>query len=478
MSSQPRYLASSYRQIFGEPLRLPAASSRPGSASLSGPSLPRRHGLPLGAPRRAEAWGDLGQASAPGREYRLGRGGEQEQLQGLNDRFAGYLERVRQLEQQNRLLEAELGALRQRRAEPSRLGELFRGELRQLRAQLEEAGAEQAEAAREREQLAGEVQRLRARCEEEARGRAEAEQRARAQQQEVDGAARARLGLEKKVEALREELAFLRQVHEEELAELAAALQAAQVAVEPDLATPDLSSALREIRGQYESLAAKNLQAAEEWYRSKFANLNEQAARSSQAVRASREEIQEYRRQLQARTVEVESLRGANESLERQIQEMEERHGAEVGGLQDSISQLENDLRNTKSEMAHHLREYQDLLNVKMALDIEIAAYRKLLEGEETRFTPGSISISALNPHSNPSYSFQPRVFSLPVATASKISPTRSFKKEEKEEASKVSSKVSSSQMRETFAEMIEETVTKKTEQSNPEEGNITNQKI
>uniref|UniRef100_A0A3B3WIT2 IF rod domain-containing protein n=2 Tax=Poecilia mexicana TaxID=48701 RepID=A0A3B3WIT2_9TELE len=323
-------------------------------------------------------------------------------VQGLNDRFAMFIDKVRHLEQQNKVLETELVSLRQKHGEPSRVGLLYQQEMRDLRSQLDELSRDKNQILIERNNMEDELQKLSVKFDEEARAREEAERTLRSFRKDVDDAAAVRLDLERRVESLSDEISFLKKVHEEEIEELSNMMEAQQVSVEMELAKPDLTSALKEIRSQYETIASKNLQSAEEWYKSKFASLSEQASRSNEAMRASREEINEFRRQLQSKTVEIETLRGANESLERQIGEMEDTHNAEVTAMQDTISHLDTELRNLKTEMAQHLREYQDLLNVKMALDIEIAAYRKLLEGEETHFNSGMSFGTA-------SYSYQAR---------------------------------------------------------------------
>lgn len=100
------------------------------------------------------------------------------------------------------------------------------------------------------------------------------------------------------MESLQEEIAFLKKLHDEvsrvtfrewtwlkllpysawltfglfflqEIQELQAQIQEQHVQIDVDVSKPDLTAALRDVRQQYESVAAKNLQEAEEWYKSK-----------------------------------------------------------------------------------------------------------------------------------------------------------------------------------------------------------------
>ena len=46
----------------------------------------------------------------------------------------------------------------------------------------------------------------------------------------------------------------------------------------------------------------------------------------------------------------------------------------------------DRELQDLREVMSEQLKEYEDLMNVKLSLDMEIEAYRKLLEGEEDRY--------------------------------------------------------------------------------------------
>lgn len=55
----------------------------------------------------------------------------------------------------------------------------------------------------------------------------------------------------------------------QEIRELQTQMQETQVQIQMDMSKPDLTAALRDIRAQYEGIAAKNISEAEDWYKSK-----------------------------------------------------------------------------------------------------------------------------------------------------------------------------------------------------------------
>lgn len=334
---------------------------------------------------------DLSQVSVVNAELLELRGQEREQLVGLNNRFASYIEKVRHLEHQNRALLMQLEALRRKQNQPSRIQQLYLQEVRGLREQLHQEVQNKACMEVQREQLRERHAQLLERWEEEVQRRVLTEEDLQRLRVEAGKIALDSCDAEASVVSLAQELMFLKQVFAEEQEGLRVQLQVASLSVELDTSRPDLSAALREIRAQYENLAGHNMQTAEAWYRGKVASVVELTDKQEEAVRLVREETAEYRRLLQSRSAEVEALRNVIDSLNVQLGELEETQTIGVTNYQEKINGLERDISDAKEEMSRYLREYQDLLNVKMALDVEIAAYRKLLEGEEIRLTYSTI---------------------------------------------------------------------------------------
>ncbi len=242
--------------LFGQ---TPYRKARPASVSSSGFHSQRRR-ITYSQPSSVDSLdtfnGDMTRRS------------EKEILQTLNDRFAGYIDKVRNLEMHNRNLEAEAASLRQSQAGRASVGEQYERELGDLRALLQQLTAEKARAALEHEHLEEDIHHLRARLEDEVRNREEVEAAARTMKKYVEECRLARLELDKKLGALEEEDAFLKRNHEEEVAELLAQIQGSQVNFDMrETMKADVTSALREIRAQLDSHANKSSTHTEEWFK-------------------------------------------------------------------------------------------------------------------------------------------------------------------------------------------------------------------
>ncbi|MGH0153747.1 UNVERIFIED_CONTAM: hypothetical protein FKN15_025604 [Acipenser sinensis] len=105
----------------------------------------------------------------------------------------------------------------------------------------------------------------------------------------------------------------------------------------------DLSRVLAKIRAQYEGIANKNHWEMEAWYK------------------------------------------GKKSALEVTVAETEGSYGAQLIQLQVSIDRLEAELVQLRMDMERQGNEYKMLLDIKTHLEMEIAEYRRLLDGEDSR---------------------------------------------------------------------------------------------
>ncbi|EPY90176.1 keratin, type II cuticular Hb1 [Camelus ferus] len=106
-----------------------------------------------------------------------------------------------------------------------------------------------------------------------------------------------------------------------------------------------------------------------------------------QSQRRSKEELNRLNQAIRRLTVEVGSTKSQPCEPGKDPVALQE-EGAS-GSAKGKVAWLEAALQRAKQDMVQQLREYQELMIAKLGLDFEIATYRKLLEGEESRLGLG-----------------------------------------------------------------------------------------
>ncbi|MCJ8746805.1 hypothetical protein PDJAM_G00145970 [Pangasius djambal] len=309
---------------------------------------------------------------------------EKETMQGLNDRLASYLNKVRTLEKSNADLELKIKKLMLERMPK---GHDIEGMIAQAHAIGQEVRKKTLENARimleiDNAKLAADDFRIKweseaALCQSVERD-CVALRRVKQEHDQIITTLRGDL------ESLKEELYFLKKNHEEDMSTLKARLANEQVNVELDAAQgPDLGAVMAELRAQYEGIASKNKEDAETWYLKKLETVQSEVKESNEALRCAQNELSERRRFLQGLEVELDSLRKQVSILEGNLGETSHKYTLEMEHMQGTLTQLEEELSQLRLDMQRTKTDYEQLLRVKQNLELEIATYRRLLEGDE-----------------------------------------------------------------------------------------------
>lgn len=376
---------------------------------------------------------------------------EKRNLQHLNDRLAHYIETVRNLQVENDVLLNRTQTEHESYSKDvSNVKAVYEKELSETRNELErvlrekvgleaELGSERSaredlaarltkrdkEVAALRKELAAldkELKTVRAslldeqsklkRVEEErnelVRDLDDIRKRLAAIQKELTNEQSLRMDAESKLHSTQHQLSIEKQLLEEEMNSSHAQKLELETSLSrqfQDQLQQRLGDELADLRAENEEKLRACRADLESRYETEVAQLKDRLKQRSGAENKLRADLQTLSSKCDAWESQTKHLEGMNKSLNERVKDLEKLLEQERTWHENALQEKEKEANVLQEKIKENMKEYQDLHDVKVALDFEIDAYRKLLDGEESRLSIGStdrLSLSRASTSSTP----------------------------------------------------------------------------
>ncbi|XP_035516202.1 keratin 98 [Morone saxatilis] len=308
---------------------------------------------------------------------------EKATMQNLNDRLSSYLGKVHTLEKENDRLDKQIRDWYQSRTVISHDYTHYFAIIEDLKDKIRIASRLNAKTVLDIDNAKLAADDFKMKFENELAMRMAVEADIAGLKRVLDDMNLARMDLESQYEALKDELIMLKRNHEEEMVLLRSQMGGqVNVAVDASPST-DLNQVISEIRGHYEGAISKNRKELEAWYQNKITAVEQDVIKHSEILVTTRTEIKDLKSTLQRLQIELQSHLSMKASLEGTLAETQARYAAQLTSLQNMVTSLETQLSQLHANIASNKQEYDMLLDLKTRLELEIAEYRRLLDGED-----------------------------------------------------------------------------------------------